>query len=358
MHSGIQSPEGGFYSWFDLPSRSYPYLYSEITGYGITALLFLETFFKNDALVAKAEKAAEWLAKEALHPCGGVLTRIYNDESAVDGSSPYFKRENIFFFDTGMALFGVASLYKRTANEDYLSLSRRLADFMLNKMLKEDGSAAPIYNTDSGRCIEDGDKWSNQPGAFHAKAAMGLFLLSEITGEKKYHDAALGLCEYALANQDASGRFITDKSSKTTHLHPHSYAAEGLWYAGTQCGVEKFREGSLKAAEWAIGKVTATGVNELYDPQTDRFNDFQRCDILAQVLRLGMIFSLKDKMGILRERLLSYQYEGGEQRQRGGFIYFKGEPHLNSWCSMFALQALALSDDRSFLADKGVFLLV
>jgi len=356
-NSGIQSFVGGFYSWFDLSNSNYPYLYSEITGYGITTLLFLETIFHNENLVVKAEKAAEWIVKKALHPCGGVLTRFYSDEKNADKVYS-FGGVNIFSFDTGMVLYGAAALYKRTGKDEYLKLSRGLADFLLKKMFKSNGSIAPVYNAVAGKCVEAEDKWSSQSGAFHAKVAMGLVLSAEITGEKKYLDAALGLCEFALLNQDPTGRFITDRASKTTHLHPHSYTAEGLWYVGIERGIAKFTEAALKAAKWAQSKVSVSGVNELYDPKTDSFNDFQRTDILAQTLRLGLIFSLKDKTEMLKACLLSYQYGGEMLDQRGGFAYSKESPHLNSWCSMFSLQALALCDDRNLLFAKGGSLLI
>ena len=61
ISSGIQSDEGGFYAWLDLQDKSYSYLYSEITGYGITSLLFLYKIYGEKATLDKAEQAANWI---------------------------------------------------------------------------------------------------------------------------------------------------------------------------------------------------------------------------------------------------------------------------------------------------------
>ena len=54
VNSGIQNTKGdeigGFNAWYDLGANEYSYVYSEITGYGITTLLFLNKFYKNGFL--------------------------------------------------------------------------------------------------------------------------------------------------------------------------------------------------------------------------------------------------------------------------------------------------------------------
>ena len=53
LDSGIQNVnickdvDGAFNSWFDTNKNDYYYAYSEITGYGITTLLFLDRYFDN-----------------------------------------------------------------------------------------------------------------------------------------------------------------------------------------------------------------------------------------------------------------------------------------------------------------------
>lgn len=352
LNSGIQSPQGGFYAWYDLDKREHSFLYSEITGYAITTLLFLNSIFKENLYIEKAELAAGWIMEAALHRCGGVLTRFFKQDQAGDEAFS-FSGENIYSFDSAVVLYGMANLYKVTKNERYLKASTTLASFLIEKMQNEDGSLRPVYNAKRDEIVSPGTKWSNQPAGFLAKASMGLTDLSEITKDERYHDAAIRLCQHALTTQEDSGRFITEAQSKTTHLHAHCYAAEGLLYTGTSFGRSDFIESAKKATEWAMGHVDEKGINELYDPETGSFNELQRTDILAQVLRLGLIFSAdKDKQDALKQILLSYQHSDDHSIQKGGFFYGKGRSHLNAWCAMFSLQALSLLRSNELIPDS------
>lgn len=348
LNSGIQSKTGGFFSWYDLDKRTHSYLYSEITGYGITTLLFLHSVLGGKVYIKRAEKAADWIIKTAMHECGGVRTRLYKDDKKANKEYS-FSGAKIFSFDTAMVLYGMVSIYKATGKKKYLDASIELAGFLLDKTQKEDGSLAPIYDANIDEQIEPSDKWSNQSSGFHAKASMGLVDLFNITQKSVYKDAALNLCNYAISTQDKSGRFITDRLSKTTHLHPHSYAAEGLWYTGNSLKIPSFMKSAKKATEWVFTNIKSSGINELYEPAAGSFNDFQRTDILAQTLRLGIIYSMDNsKMCLLKEILLSYQFLDDQSKQRGGFFYSRENKDINSWCSMFALQSLWLYDNKDF----------
>jgi len=355
LSSGIQSKAGGFHSWYDLEKKDHSYLYSEITGYGITALLFLSELLKDKKIIKKAEKAAEWIERIAIHPCGGVRTRLYKEDSRADAAYS-FSGARIFSFDTGMVLYGLISLYKVTNKKRHLDIATKLGDFIIDKMQNSDGSLSPIYDANIEELIEPCDKWSSQSGAFGAKVSMGITDLYRVTKKEKYKEASLKLCNHAISLQDKSGRFITDRLSGSTHVHPHSYAAEGLWYTGTCLDEDKFIRSARGATEWIFNHLASSGINELYSPIENSFNDFMRTDILAQSMRLGIIFSIKEKIEKLKDLLMGYQYTSGGQR--GGFLYSVDDKHLNSWCSMFALQALALYKNKSILKSKNLFLLI
>jgi len=354
--SGIQSQGGGVYSWYDINAKDYPYLYSEITGYAITSFLFIYSITKDKSYIDKADKAAQWIINHAVHECGGVRTRLYS-QPALSDNDYSFEAERIFSFDTGMVLYGLINLYTKTSNKKYLKLSLKMADFLTDTMQSTDGSIFPAYDARSGKISESYDKWSNQRGSFHSKAGLGFTDMFIATSDKKYKNSAIKICEYALTMQDGSGRFITDKKSGTTNLHPHCYSSEGLWYTGTHLDIPEFRESAKKATEWLYGKLKEDGLYELYDPLRDGFNELQRTDVLAQALRLGMIFSMpEDKISMLKNRLLEYQNTDRDKHESGGFYYSKDKACINSWCSMFAIQALWMSDNRAF--DSKELLLI
>ncbi|MBI4982308.1 MAG: glycoside hydrolase family 88 protein [Candidatus Omnitrophica bacterium] len=359
LNSGIQSEQGGVHSWFDLNSKEYAYIYSEITGYAITTFLFLHKIYKQDIYLNRSISAAEWLIANALSPCGGVKTRLFDDDNLADKNYS-FSGENIFSFDTGMALYGMVCLYKTTAELKYLDAARKMANFLVDRMQNRDGSFAPVYSAGDNKIVQSFDKWSNQPGAFLTKACMGLIELFRLTKEDKFKKSALAQAEFALNMQDSSGRFITNQADNTTHLHPHSYSGEGFLYLGVLLKNDKYIDAARKSVEWSYEHLSEKGINEVFNSKTQSFNDFQRTDILAQVLRLGLIFSLsKNKIDSLREHLLRFQYRGDNLKQFGGFLYSKKDQHINSWCTMFSLQALAIYEDNRLIGkNKELELLI
>jgi len=357
LSSGIQninkssSVNGGFNSWFSMDKKSYPFVYSEITGYGITTLLFLDSMEKSSLYVEKAESAADWILNKALHPCGGIKTRCYyskNDEN--DGYS--FEKGNIFAFDTAMVLFGLSGLYKKTKEEKYLRASVKISDFLVS-MQKDNGQFFAFYNPHTKDLGDINNKWSNQSGAYHAKIAMGLLNSYDITKKEKYKESAIKVCGSSLAFQEKNGRFVTSTKDNSTLQHPHCYAAEGLLYAGLKLNIQEYINSAIKAAEWSFNsQLENGGMPQIYDHNLNRFNKHERTDILSQVLRLGLLINSCSnsevidikKLEKLKNRLLSFQNLNGQQE--GGIFYgfeHDGKEHkdLNAWCSMFALQALS-----------------
>lgn len=350
--SGIQSPDGGVYAWYDMETDKHSYLYSEITGYAITSFLYLHKLYDRVEYIELAEKAAQWIIKNALSDCGGVKTRYFTNEDSVDEHTS-FSGGNIFSFDTAMVLYGFANLYKITNKETYLEYAQKIANFLVDTMQKPDGSFIAIYNKKNGPVPNSTKKWSTQSGSFHAKNAIGLVAMYEITDYEKYKKAAIRVCEYALAKQEQSGRFITDAASLCTHLHPHSYTIEGLSYVGASFGIEKFTKSAERAAYWALSRTNENGINETYFPATDTFSDFQRSDVLAQVLRMGLLFVKDESVDHLAKVLLSYRSDQDHNGEKDGFYYSTTHEHVNFWCTMFALQALSLYYDKDLIPKNG-----
>ena len=355
LQSGIQNigedktTTGGFHSWYD-GQGGYPYVYSEITGYATTTLLHLNNLEVGKILVDRAELAAGWLMNQATHPCGGVRTRYFykNPPEGYD-----WKNGIIYAFDTGMVLFGIANLCSETGKREYLDYAKSLADFLLG-MQKDDGSFYAYYDPRTKEKVDIPDKWSTQSGAYHAKLALGLLKLSEIAEDNRYRESARKVCEYALGFQQPDGRFITFRKEGDTHMHPHCYTGEGLLFASERLNEPRFEQAVKKAAEWSIGEQLPSGGTPSMYYRDSGAGQWERTDELAQVLRLGLLTlddSYQDKLSKLADRLLSFQDQSAEPAKCGGFKYGFGEEgrkfdHTNSWCTMFALQALQMYDQK------------
>ncbi|MFH1420618.1 MAG: DapH/DapD/GlmU-related protein [Candidatus Aenigmatarchaeota archaeon] len=365
LFSGIQNitadtrTDGGFNSWYDADTGTYPYIYSEITGYGITTLLYLYNKNKEEILLEHAKMAADWLINVAVHATGGVKTRFYYkyaNNSADEQNFYSFDSEIIYSFDNGMVMYALTNLYKLTGIDAYLEHAKKIANFLLG-MQKSDGLFYATYNAKTGELGDTQDKWSTQSGSYHAKVAMGLIDLYEVCGDERYLNSAIKICNAALLLQKPEGRFISFSDSGATHMHPHSYSAEGLLYAGIKLGNNEYLEAARRATEWALAMQLETGGVPCI--VADEVNKNERSDTLAQTLRLAALLlssgliNHKTKIDELRKRLLGFQH------RNGGFIYGSDETgkkmnHTNSWCTMFALQALDLYN-KHFNNQEKIF---
>src|SRR3989344_4260435 len=284
LNSGIQNLEGehkgAFNSWFDVNKKNYPYLYSEITGYGITTLIYLYGLSKEEIFLERAKLAADWLIKKATHRSGGILCRYFYKKTEFMGS---FENEEMFLFDNGMVLNGITNLY-------------------------------------------------------------------EITKDKEYKKSAIKICDYSLKFFKDNGRVVTFSRTGNNLLHPHCYAAEGLYTVGTYFDKKKYLEYSRRATDYLFSiQKSNGGIPQFF--KDDNLIDFERSYILAQTLRLGVLNSINnEKLDKLKKRLIKFQNLNKEQK--GGFRYGYDDQgnkyeHINSWCTMFALQALILYNQHS-----------
>jgi len=359
LNSGIQNTSinnktnGGFNSWFDIKSKEYPFIYSEITGYGISTLLYLNKIYREKKLVERAELAARWLINFSLHESGGVRTRYYFDNKIQ--KEYFFKNGFLYTFDSGMVLYGLVNLFKQTKKQIYLKVAEKMADFLI-RCQKKDGTFYAAYDFKNDEFIDTQDKWSTQSGSFHSKLSLGLLDIFSIIKDNSYKRSAEKICEAVLKFQDKSGRFVSFKKFPETHLHPHCYSAEGLLYAGIKLNKKKFIKSAANACEWTLnnqlknGGVPCMFLNNLFIP-------YERSDILAQTLRLGAILFhlgelrgslISNKLDKLENRLVTFQnLDNVVKKQKGGFFYGWDENgnrlnHLNSWCTMFAIQAIII----------------
>ncbi len=227
-------------------------------------------------------------------------------------------------------------------------------------MQKPDGSLNPIYDTKNGEVVNTEQKWSTQSGSYHTKVAMGLVDLYGLTSDQTYANSAIGICDFALQQQTSSGRFISFRDTGKTNVHPHCYSAEGLYYVGKKIGNDEYVESAKRATAWTLNN--ADRLWQIYEPDVDVFSGDERSDIFAQTLRLGVLFAQDDSdfmeeyrpaLNHLARTVQSYQDQAADVRQHGGINYGNHviDKNVNSWCSMFAVQAMEYY--KQVVADGG-----
>lgn len=360
IRSGIQiqaprsAANGAFNAWYDAEERRFRYAYPEITGYGITALLYLNSLRADPVLIKKGCLAGDWVIRRALHPCGGIRPRDHYDRQ--ERSLVFsFERQLVVAFDSGMVLFGLMTLYDATRRRVYLNAARRIGDFLL-KAQRGSGLFYACYNPARKVWIDKPDKWSTQSGSYHAKLALGLLDLQRLTGQEKYRRGTLKACRAMLMLQLPSGRFLSYRSDKSTHMHPHLYSAEGMLMAGLTLKRPDLMHSAARAVRWTLSEQLPDGGLPCLVGERGLRNLNQRSDVLAQTLRLGALCyglgllpkSVLPSLAKLERKLRTYQVK--TSLQKGGFRYgqeLNGEcrEHVNFWCTAFALQALAMHEE-------------
>lgn len=357
--SGVQaasvdlSTNGGYASWYDEETQSYPYLYAEITGYMLTMLTWLHDRAPNPCLLNCAVRAADWLIDNAHDATGG-----FRCLAPLGPSRFEYKRDLIYAFDCGVILSGLVNLFRATCMPKYLAAAITVADWMLRELQDERGAVKPVYNVANGEFVYSESEWSLCSGSYHTKVAIGLINLFDVTRQPRYSRAATRICDFALRYQKHDGRFVSFPAEGGTNSHPHAYSAEGLWVVGKYLGREDYLQASARATEWMFSVQNAEGIipRHWHNGQPT-YNE--RVDILSQALRLAEIHlsegrldpALEAQMEKLVPVMLRNQSHSEDPRSQGAFYFGRlsnGDivRHANVWVTSFAVQALTLRRDR------------
>ncbi len=354
LHSGIQNNSsdpthnGAINAWFDLENGTYPYMYSEITGYGLSCFAYLARQQPQQLamLHERARIAHQWLKEIALHNSGGVRTRKYYQNSATYDQHFDFSADTLYVFDTAMVLNGLMACFQVFNDHSFLDTAHILARFLCSSQ-KSNGSMYAYYDAIKQDWFDHTEKWSTQSGAYHAKALIGLSDYARVRNDGELYASLDKLVAYSLNFQQPSGAFVSFKDRDHVELHPHSYTAEGLLYYAQARERTELLPTILKAVQWSMshqsedGGVPASVINGVP-------SQLQRMDVIAQTLRLssaleslGYSVASPHKIDHLEQRLCSAYHHS---MNSGGFFYsidgVLPNKHINAWVTFFALQAL------------------
>ena len=174
LRSGIQSPQGGVARYYRVDLGRNAPVSTEITGYAISALVYLfETTGAAEFLEA-AERAAGFLMTEAWDS----RERIFPFECSAKGEPvPAFA----YFFDCGIILRGLLALWRVTKSAGLLAAADECGNSMARDF-REGSCFHPILALPGKRPVPHGDRWSRRPGCYQLKSALGLLELGRITG--------------------------------------------------------------------------------------------------------------------------------------------------------------------------------
>lgn len=334
-HSGIQAESGGLSRYYRADLQQYKNISTEITGYGIQAYLQLplpgQTGFLSNAL-----RAGQFLCYDA----GDAHAGLFVFEAGPQGTQP---SRLVYFFDCGIVIRGLISLWHTTADPMYLERAESCGAMMMSRMSRVDGSFFSVLDLGTGVPSCDPSTWSLDAGVYQLKTGIAFMELAELTSSGLFSTTAEHLLNWALRQHEAFLPGDSDPARVADRLHAYCYFLEGL---------VPFVEHRFDCA--LVLQSGITRVELLLDQTRPAL---ERCDVIAQLLRLRL---LGDYMGMVEldlsaagreaEGLLGFQLHTDDRRTNGAFAFGRrgGQltRHANPVSTIFALQALRMWNDH------------
>jgi uncharacterized protein YyaL (SSP411 family) len=328
---------GAVHSYYDTKGKEYSFLYPEITGYYLSTLKFLYDKEKSEKYIEMAKLSSTWLM-DVHEKYGGIIMGV--------GPEPRMT-EQIFSFDTSICAKGFLDLYEITNDEKYKDFAKKLIDWLVTACIEEDGTVRPVMDRKSGKFVETA-MWYAQKGCFGIKLAMPLLQF----GDSKLKEVAIKISDTCKKFQNTDGSFALHLGSKSVNLHSHSYALEGLIYAYSKLKDLTYLDSCRKGLDWVVNQINEDGSVYLWT----NFNYKAKAAYpIAQLIRLMILVDNVENTSKYFESakkltnfLLTLQAKEEDPKMNGGFYEefhksltgWKKQHRINSWTSMFALQAL------------------
>lgn len=316
LHSGIQEENGGIARYYLIKEGRNAALSTEITGYGISALLELHQRLKDERYLTAARRAGDYLVRIAWRE--DLATFPFETGDGV----PQFT----YFFDLGIISRALLRLARVTGDAVYADYARRTAVAMARDFRCEPAGYHPILALPGKTPVPHEAWWSRRPGCFHLKAALAWYeqgMLDEYERQLVY---SLD-CWREVITAETERERIMDR------LHALSYFLEGLMPVADRPHCRKAME---EGARWG------TDLLEEIAPS------FERSDVHAQLLRVRLFLGTAHPEEFAE--LQSFQDDSSDPRRRGGYAFGRKHglvlPFANPVSTAFCLQAAAWWNDH------------
>jgi hypothetical protein len=327
IQSGIQEPSGGVARYYRTDLKQNLPVSTEITGYAVGTLLYLNATTKRREFGVQALAAARFLTG-----------RAWNGEWMPFEVEP---EHNLYtyFFDCGIILNSLLAIWRATGEREYLNVAKALGTTMAADFASDRGDYHPILKLPGKLPMErDPMRWSRSPGCYQLKAAMGCCDLAEITGEPRFREPYDRLLECSLRTYGAFLPGHPDPSKVVDRLHAFLYFLEGLL---------------PRADEKRCAAALCDGIRRVGHHLAGNASEFERADVFAQLLRIRVYADWLGAAPLDRPAaehesatLAGFQAESDDPREDGGFYFGRRAgtwlPYVNPVSTAFGLQALAL----------------
>jgi hypothetical protein len=333
LHSGIQQPDGGVARYYLVDSRRNLPASTEITGYAASTFVYLHAVTGDRRYLDRAVSAARFLI------------------CAWDSSSSTMPFEVdpaafTYFFDCGIVVRGLLSVWRATGEPQYLDAAIATGDSMTRDFAGPLGDFHPILTVPSRTPLaRDPLRWSRSASCYQLKSAMAWWDLYEATHDRRYIEPYERVLEASLRSY---GDFLPghpERLKVMDRLHAFCYFLEGLLpRAGDSQCAAALRDGIGRCA-WHLRDIAP---------------EFERSDVYAQLLRIRLY---ADWLGVEpldcsaaefeAAQLAAFQADDSVPRNpgmNGGYWFGRKNgqplPFINPVSAAFACQALQLWETR------------
>ena len=338
---------GAVHSFFDQNSEKYGFLYPEITGYSVSVFSFLHQIEKNEIYTKMAKASSDWLIG-IFEKFGGIVQGLDNENDS--------RKQLAYSFDTAICAKGLLDCFNLTQEQKYLNYSKKLVQW-LQRAITNEGTLLPYMKLQSNEFEESEEVWYKKWGCLHIKTSIPFVQLYQITNDKSYLESALKICNTYYRFQNKDGSFLLHENTQTINLHTMSYALEGLLYVFNITKNYEYMQSIEKALDWCTNQIREDGSISLW------FNSKYKSKAVYPIAQLIRLMLLIDKFHNnnkflnsileLHSFMVSLQANDNNPKVNGGFYeeYYKTifgwkkREKLNSWGSLFALQALYWFDN-------------
>lgn len=333
-HAQDVTGNGGVAQTFLVKSRRWAPSYPETTGYIIPTFYRYAALAGDDDARQRARRMADWEI-DIQHPTGGVLAGALGDS------------DQPTVFNTGQVIFGWVRAFEEEQDERYRTAAVRAADWLI-AIMDDDGCWRQFGSPMTGKQIN----------TYNTRTAWSLARVFDITGERRYLDAAVKNAEWALTQRNAVGwlaqNCLQDNAQPFTHTI--AYAMRGLLEIGAAANREDLIQAARVIGDAMIANLPANGFlpgrfNERWQPTVKWSCLTGDCQLGINWGRLYQITG-EEKYREATSRVLDFvkrtQKLNADENERGGI---KGSHPINggyhpwqypNWATKFYADALMI----------------
>lgn len=340
--SGIQDFSGGVARYYRTDERRYAKLSTATTGYFISGLLRCAAFgtekeeeTERAPVPAEPSEAALRAGKFLLDKSYDPSCEMFFHEVDGDGSGKNY----VYFLDAAAVIRAFIDLWKATRDKTYLDCAEKCAVGLKRNLLRMDGSFFPAFDLSRNMPYEADDPWWETAGVYHLKGGLIFRELAHITGLFEFDAMADDLKKWCLKRYESFVEPHPDAEHVMSHMHGYCYFLEGLL---PEAGMDP---DSSRALQF--------GILEVENFSQEIGHEFQRCDVLAQLLRLRLY---ADRLGIMEldyqqgeaevAAIEEFQFQSTDPKIDGGFAFARkgGElvKNIDLSSTIFCIQALQM----------------